>query len=247
MREGGQTSVSTCPHDGQCGLSDCPDTGQKAVSNQVDKRTGTLKHEVHVQREPSKSGEANVRLTNKNETAHVAERTAPPRGGCPPSLRRDEEPMGSQSGWARDWLRSVAEARVALERALALVEVRRERALCVGSAGDGPHSSGGTNVAEANLIALVESEDDLATTHAWATAELKAFDSMAEANRRCLRGAVLNGLDVAEMKYRIGCTDKEISKTFDVSRSKLHHDLAAFVDYLDFIGRERAFNTSSES
>ena len=77
MREGGQTSMSTCPHDGQYGLSDCPDTGQKAVSNQVDKRTGTLKHEVHVQREPSKSGEAKARLTNPEEN-ESAVRTAPP-------------------------------------------------------------------------------------------------------------------------------------------------------------------------
>ena len=115
-----------------------------------------------------------------------------------------------------------------------------------GSAGDGPHSSSGTNVAEANLVALVESEDGLATIHAWTTTDLKAFDSMAEANRRFLRDAVLNGLDVAEMKYRIGCTGKEIAKMFDVSRSKLHHDLAAFVDYLDFIGHERAFNPTED-
>lgn len=152
--------------------------------------------------------------------------------------------MGSQSAWARDWLRSVAEARVALERARALVEVRRERALCMGGTSDGPHASSGRNASEANVLALVESEDDLAMTHAWATAELKAFDSMAEANKRCLRGTILEGLDVAEMKYRVGCTDREIAKAFGVSRSKLHRDLAALVDYLDFIGRERALNPS---
>ncbi len=115
----------------------------------------------------------------------------------------------------------------------------------MGSAGDGSHLSGGTNFAEASLVVLVESEDDLATTHAWATAELRAFGSMVEANRRCLRGAMLNGLDVAEMKYRIGRSDKEITKAFDVSRSKLHCNLAAFVDYLDLIGRERALHPSS--
>lgn len=173
--------------------------------------------------------------------------SAPQRGAVrPPDDGIDL--MGSQSSWARDWLKSVAEARVALERAVALVEVRRERALCMGgSACDAPHiGTASTNVSEENLLALVESEEDLATTYAWATAELRAFDKMAEANRRCLRGAVLEGLDIAEMKYRIGATDREIMRVFYTSRSKLHHDLAAFVDYLDFIGRERAMHTKKK-
>ena len=172
--------------------------------------------------------------------------SAPQRGAVRPAVTGDgdsEALLGSQSCWARDWLRSVAEARVALERAEALVEIRRERALCVGSATDAtPHGKGGENMAEANLVRLVSAEEDLEATYAWAKAELQAFDDMAVANRKCLRGAVLEGLDIAEMKYRIGATDREVAKRLYISRSKLHYNLAAFIDYLDFIGRERAFN-----
>lgn len=42
------------------------------------------------------------------------------------------------------------------------------------------------------------------------------------------------------MKYRIGMSDREAVKVLGISRSKLHSDLTAFVDYLDFIGRARA-------
>ena len=155
----------------------------------------------------------------------------------------DVEMMGSQSGWARDWLRSVADARVALERARALVEVRRDRALCMGNPlACGPSGKGGANMVEANMVGYVTSEEELEATYAWARAELDQFDAMAKANRRILRGAILDGLDVAEMKYRIDCTDKEIAKAFGSSRSKVHYRIAAFVDYLDFIGRERAMH-----
>lgn len=164
----------------------------------------------------------------------------PPRGAVRPP---EVEMMGATSGWARDWLRGVAEARVALERAQALVEVRRERALCMGNPmSSGPSGKGGANKAEANMVGYVSSEEDLEATYAWARAELDAFDAMAKANRMILRGAILDGLDVAEMKYRIGMTDREIAKTLGASRSKVHYRLAAFVDYLDFIGRERTFN-----
>ena len=231
--------------DGQDSLSSCPDNGQKGMSNQVDKRTGTLKHEVHVQRERSNPGEAKARLTQPDDNKRPDVRTAPPHGGCPSARNVDEDTMGSQSVWARDWLRSVAEARLAIERARKLVEVRRERALCMGNPMGGGSGCDGTNRSEENVLALVESEDDLTTTYAWATKELREFDEMAKANRQCLRGSMLDGLDVAEMKYRIGMSDREAAKVLGISRSKLHADLAAFVDYLDYIGCERTFRPIS--
>ncbi|MBR3328153.1 MAG: hypothetical protein IKG22_12610 [Atopobiaceae bacterium] len=151
--------------------------------------------------------------------------------------------MGSQTGWARDWLRGVADARVALERTQTLLEVRRERALCMGnSMSSGPSGKGGANASEANVIGYVASEEDFETTYAWTRAELDQFDAMAKANRMILRGAILDGLDVTEMKYRIGMTDREIAKKLWALRSKVHYRLAAFVDYLDFIGRKRALH-----
>lgn len=129
----------------------------------------------------------------------------------------------------------------------ALAEVRRERALCMGNPlSSGPSGKGGVNAAEANVIGYVASEEDFETTYAWARAELDQFDAMAEANRKILRGAILDGLDVAEMKYRIGMTDREIAKALGESRSKVHYRLAAFVDYLDFIGRDRALHPMSD-
>ena len=50
--------------------------------------------------------------------------------------------------------------------------------------------------------------------------------------------------DVAEMKYRMGMTDRKIAKKLGASRSKVHYRLSAFVDYLNFIGRERALRST---
>ncbi|MBR1829181.1 MAG: hypothetical protein IJ781_06705, partial [Atopobiaceae bacterium] len=71
---------------------------------------------------------------------------------------------------------------------------------------------------------------------------LALFDLLVSVNRPCFRGALLDGLDVAEMRYRLGASDKEIMEAFHIGRSKLYDDLSALVEYLDYIGPEKAFH-----
>ena len=60
--------------------------------------------------------------------------------------------------------------------------MRRERALCVTSplGNAGPSGQGGENRAEANVFALMESEEDVGTGHVRAYADLNALSSSAK-------------------------------------------------------------------
>jgi hypothetical protein len=151
-------------------------------------------------------------------------------------------------GWAKGWLRGVAEARVALERADEMLQARRERALCVSNPlGDtGPHGKGGGNLAERSMVGLIEAEEQYAAVYEWTTKAIEEFDRMYKANRPGLRGALADGLDAAELKYRHGMTEPEVMEALHVSRSKLYSDQAALIDYLDLIGYARAMDPGVE-
>ena len=150
------------------------------------------------------------------------------------------------TGWAKGWLQGVAEARNALKRADEMLVARRERALCVSNpmAGGGPHARGGGNPAERNIIGLMQAEEEYAALYKWAKDALEEFDHMVKVNKPGFRGALADGLDVVELKYRHGMTEPEILKTLNVSRTKLYADQATLVDYLDHIGYARAMDPS---
>ena len=154
----------------------------------------------------------------------------------------------SNTGWAKGWLQGVAEARVALERAEEMLQVRRERALCVSNPlGDaGPHGKGGGNPAERNVVGLIQAEEEYAAIYEWTCKALEEFDHLYKVNRPGLHGTLADGLDAAELKYRHGMTEPEVMDALHISRSKLYSDQAAFVDYLDHIGYARAMDPDIE-
>lgn len=147
-------------------------------------------------------------------------------------------------GWAKGWLQGIAEARVTLERANAMLVAKREKALCVSDpmGNPGPHGKGGDNVAERRVIGLIQAEEDYAAIYEWATKALEEFDHMARVNKPGFRGALLDGLDVVELKYRHGMTEPEIMETLHISRSKLYASQASVIDYLDNLGYARAMD-----
>lgn len=147
--------------------------------------------------------------------------------------------------WARSWLIEVGEARKALDRAESIKELRRAKAFSIadplGHAGG--HGKGGVSDPMRKVDDMIDGEAEDAS-YGWAREALALFDRMAELNKPLFRGQLLSGLDIAEMRYRLGASDNQICSAFTISRSKLHNDLSAFIDYLDYLGPERAFNVT---
>ena len=209
--------------------------------NTVCGQTASLKHEVHVQSEEWLSGEAQSSLTHRDEEVSKVVRTAPPDGGCP-SAREEVSYVGVSIRWARAWFTEVDEARKALDRAERIAELRRARAFSIADPlGTEPHGKGGVSDPMRRVDEMIDGEAEDAS-YGWARDALALFDLMVSVNRPCFRGALLDGLDVAEMKYRLGAIDKEIMDAFHIGRSKLYDDLSALVEYLDFIGPEKTFH-----
>ena len=219
--------------------------GQEALVHQpegTDRQTGTLNLEVNVQRSNGERGEANARLTTKCGNESEAVRTAPPDGGCPSAPVEQGSHASTSVRWARAWLTEVDEARKALDRAESIRELRRAKAFSIADPlGTEPHGKGGVSDPMRRADEMIDGEADDAA-YGWARDALALFDLMVSLNRQCFRGALLDGLDVAEMRYRLGATDKEIMDAFHIGRSKLYDDLSALVEYLDFIGPENTFH-----
>ena len=219
--------------------------GQEALVHQpegADRQTGTLNLEVNVQRSNGERGEANARLTILSEVDGEDVRTAPLDGGCPSAPEEPESHVGLSVRWARSWLSEVDEARKALDRAGRIAELRRARAYSIrGPLGTEPHGKGGVSDPMRKVDEMIDGEVE-DTAYGWARDTLALFDLMVSLNRQCFRGALLDGLDVAEMRYRLGATDKDIMEAFHIGRSKLYDDLSALVEYLDFIGPEKTFH-----
>ena len=144
--------------------------------------------------------------------------------------------------WARSWLIEVGEARKALDRAESIKELRRAKAFSIadplGHAGG--HGKGGVSDPMRKVDDMIDGEAEDAT-YGWAREALALFDRMAELNKPLFRGQLLSGLDIAEMRYRLGASDNQIIRAFCIGKSKLYEDLGAFVDYLDYLGPERTF------
>lgn len=150
-----------------------------------------------------------------------------------------------QMKWARAWLVEVDEARRALDRAESIRELRRAKAFSISDplGTVGGHGKGGVRDPMRKVDEMVDGEAEEAT-YGWARDALALFDLMAASNKPLFRGQLLSGLDIAEMKYRLGATDGQVMRSFAIGKSKLHEDLNAFVDYLDYIGPERAFHVT---
>lgn len=150
----------------------------------------------------------------------------------------------SETKWARDWLNEVGEARKALERAEAVAELRESRAYALPN----PLAHAGEGNVRGGIHDRMRAADDMIDGEMsddaldWARVALALFDHMAKVNRVTLRGAMLDGLDIAEMRHALGASDNQICDAFHISRSKLFNDLNAFIDYLDYIGPESAFS-----
>ena len=220
--------------------------GQNGVIHQpasADRQTASLNLEVNVQRSNRGRGEADARLAPQEEKDSGAVRTAPPDGGCPSVQAEAEGFAGVSVRWARSWLAEVDEARKALDRAERIAEARRARAYSIPSplGNTGPRGKGGVSNPMGRVDEMIDGEAEDAS-YGWARDALALFDLMVTLNRQCFRGALLDGLDVAEMRYRLGATDKEIMDAFHIGRSKLYDDLSALVEYLDFIGPENTFH-----
>ena len=153
-------------------------------------------------------------------------------------------PNTAKSGlvWARAWLAEVGEARKALDRAERISELRRAKAFSIADplGAMGCSRTGGTVDPMRKVDEMIDGEAEDAA-YDWARYTLALFDLMAELNKPIFRGPLLMGLDIAEMKYRLGASDSEVMRSFAIGKSKLHEDLNAFVDYLDYIGPEQAF------
>lgn len=163
-----------------------------------------------------------------------------------PDFDSNHEYPQTDKGWAKGWLQGVAEARTALVRADEILTARREKALCVSNPMGNPAPHGGSdgNVAERNVIGLIQAEEDYAAIYKWATDALEEFDRMVMVNKPGFRGTMLDGMNVVELKYRHGMTEPEIMEALHVSRSKLYADQAAIIDYLDNLGYARAMDPS---
>lgn len=124
--------------------------------------------------------------------------------------------------------------------------MRRAKAFSISDPlGTEPHGKGGVSDPMRKVDDMVDGEAEDAT-YGWARDALALFDLMAAANKPLFRGQLLSGLDIAEMKYRLGATDAEVMRSFAIGKSKLHEDLGALVDYLDYIGPERAFHVDGD-
>ena len=212
-------------------------------STEADRQTATLNLEVNVQRSNGERGEANARLTPQDEKSPEVVRTAPPEGGCPSAREEPDSYVGVSVRWARSWLTEVDEARKALDRAERIAELRRAKAYSIADplASIGPHGKGGVTDPTRKLDEMIDGEAEDAN-YGWARDALALFDLMVSVNRPCFRGALLDGLDVAEMRYRLGASDKQIMEAFHIGRSKLYDDLSALIEYLDYIGPEKTFH-----
>ncbi len=221
-------------------VSGHPDT---TTTSNVCGQTGSLKHEVHVQSEEWISGEAKGSLTHRDEEDSGVDRTAPPEGGCPSAPEEPESYVGVSVRWARAWLTEVDEARKALDRAEHIAELRRAKAFSIADplGTVGGYGKGGVSDPMRKADEMIDGEAEDAA-YGWARDALALFDLMVSVNRPCFRGALLDGLDVAEMRYRLGASDKDIMEAFHIGRSKLYDDLSALVEYLDFIGPEKTFH-----
>lgn len=145
-----------------------------------------------------------------------------------------ETDVQPDTSWSREFFDEVAQARLAMERADKLVDWRRQKAYSLPSHID-------TDVPE-----LVDAEADKATVYNWARDVLNDFDDLAAAQRQSLRGELLEGLDIAEAKYRLGEKVKAITSAFCISNDTLYRRLGALTDYLDYLGPERAFDISQD-
>ena len=121
--------------------------------------------------------------------------------------------------WGREFLDYVASARQAVERAATLATWRNR----------GPHASEDYD------------EDGAQDPYEWATAVLDEFDEMAAVQRQIVRGDMLEGLDIAEAKYRLGMKTRAITGQFHISNDTMYRRLSLFVEYLDSIGPLVAF------
>lgn len=135
--------------------------------------------------------------------------------------------------WAREFLEDVATARTALERAETLKCWRQY----------------------APIVAQDEPEDDVPDLvgehepkkgYEWAQNILSAFDEISRVQRQILRGELLEGLDIAEAKYRLGRKNRAITCQFAIGNDTLYRRIAALIDYLDEIGIDRAFDAPWE-
>lgn len=128
--------------------------------------------------------------------------------------------------WAREFFDEVASARQAIERAEALGAWRKTA----------PYAG--------ETVDDEDDEDDEqgGDAYAWARDVLEAFDQLAGVQRAEVRGDLLEGLDIAEAKYRLGMKSRAIAGTFHVSNDTMYRRIAAVVDYLNALGPEQAFS-----
>lgn len=124
--------------------------------------------------------------------------------------------------WGRAFLDEVATARQAMERAETLAAWRKT-APYAGETVDGE-------------------DDEQGDTYAWAADVLDAFDELATIQRQIVRGELLEGLDVAEAKFRLGMKARAITSAYHMSNDTLYRRLSSFVEYLDSIGPVQAFS-----
>lgn len=143
----------------------------------------------------------------------------------------DVSPAGS---WARAWLDEVSEAREAIDRADKLADWRRQKAYALPA-----HI-------ETDVPEMVDAENERATAYTWAKEVLDDFDELASVQRASLRGELLEGLDIAEAKYRLGMKNRAITSNFCMSNDTMYRRLAAFTDYLDYLGPDLAFRPEAD-
>lgn len=125
--------------------------------------------------------------------------------------------------WGRAFLDEVATALQAMERAETLAAWRKT-APYAGEAVDD------------------ENDEQGGDTYAWAADVLDAFDELATIQRQIVRGELLEGLDVAEAKFRLGMKARAITSAYHMSNDTLYRRLSSFVEYLDSIGPVQAFS-----
>lgn len=136
--------------------------------------------------------------------------------------------------WAQDWFYQVDEARKAKDRADKLYTEKRERAFTLPA-----H-------VERDTIEMVDAEVDKNVAYLWADEVLNEWDEMMYTVRPGLRGAIGDGLDIANAKYREGLSNKAIRRLFGVSDRTLYRDLKATINYLDYLGPSRGVSDEAD-
>ena len=155
---------------------------------------------------------------------------------CDEYVDEDEVAVGGISeledvgGWSRSFLDEVAAARQAVERADKLLEWRKQKAYGLPAHID------------TDVPAYVDAQNEQKSAYAWAEEVLQSFDELASVQRESLRGELLEGLDIAEAKYRLGMKNRAITSDFHIGNDTMYRRLAAFTEYLDYLGPEQAFS-----